>query len=242
MAIDGALALIAAAAALAGLVRGYTGFGAAMVFVPVASIFHGPAAAVAWIFLIDLPPTVPLVVASLRRADLRAILWLSVGATIAIPIGVHLLAHLPEAIVRLAIAVTILAALVPIAAGWRYRGRAGPKTSLAVGGASGLLGGLASLYGPPVILFWLSGHSEAERVRANVMVYFGITTTASGIALWANHLFTREVMIAALVLAPIYAIAIGFGARAFRVLPERLFRPAAFGLIGLAAVATLPVW
>lgn len=234
--------VVAAAAALAGLVRGYTGFGAAMVFVPVASLVYGPPAAVVFIFLMDLAPSVPLVWAAIRKCDGRGILWLSLGACLAIPLGVRGLTELPATTLRWIIAVSILTAVAALMTGWRYTKRPGPVLSFGVGGASGLLGGLASLYGPPVVLFWLSGQDHAERVRANVMVYFAITTVVSGVSLWANELFTADVLWRSFVLAPIYAATIWLGARAFRVLPERLFRPFAMALIAAAAVGTLPVW
>lgn len=242
MTIEGALIALAAAAALAGFVRGYTGFGAAMVFVPVASVLYSPALAVALIFLIDLPPTVPLVAAALRHCDLRGILFLAIGACVAIPIGVYGLAVLPVELIRWVIAFAILGAVAALATGWRYRRRPTNFQSLAVGGASGLLGGLASLFGPPVVLFWLGGQDPAPRVRANVMVYFGITTVASGLSLWIGGFFDPVVLVLALVLAPIYGVMIWLGTRAFRVLPERHFRPLALALCAASALATLPVW
>lgn len=242
MDFDGGVAAVAAAAALAGLVRGYTGFGAAMVFVPVASIVYGPPAAVAFIFLMDLVPSAPLVWAAARKCDGRGILWLALGACLAIPLGVWGLTALDGTTLRWIIAVSILAAVAALMTGWRYRKRPGPVLSFGVGGASGLLGGLASLYGPPVVLFWLSGQDAAERVRANLMVYFGITTVVSGLSLWAGGLFTADVLWRSLVLTPVYGSTIWFGARAFRVLPERLFRPCAMALITAAALGTMPVW
>lgn len=242
MTIDAGMIAVAAAAALAGLVRGYTGFGAAMVFVPVASVVYGAHVAVPLVFLMDVPPTVPLVIGGLRRCDPRAIGWLALGACLAIPLGVWGLSALPEEPVRWVIAVAILVTVVALAAGWRYRGPAGRAVSLGVGGASGLLGGLASLYGPPVILFWLSGQDDAARVRANVMVYFGVTTVVSGASLWIAGLFHRDILLGALALAPLYGALIWVGARAFRVLPERLFRPFALLLIAGAAIGAMPVW
>jgi uncharacterized membrane protein YfcA len=242
MAIDGGMMAVAAAAALAGLVRGYTGFGAAMVFVPVAAVVYGPAVAVPLVFLIDVPPTVPLVLASLRRSDGRGVAWLAAGAAVAIPFGVWGLKVLPVELMRWIIALVILAAVATLATGWRYRQRPGRAVSFAVGGASGLLGGMASLYGPPVILFWLSGQDDPRRVRANVMLYFGFTTIISGVSLWAGGFFDREVLLGALALAPIYGAMIWAGSHAFRVLPEGLFRPCAMMLIAAAAIGAMPVW
>jgi hypothetical protein len=242
MPIDAHLILAAAMAALAGLVRGYTGFGAAMVFVPVASLLYGPPVAVALIFLMDLLPTVPLVARALPRSDWRGIVWLAAGASLAIPVGVWGLTELPAGAVRWVIALSILAAVAALSSGWRYVHRPSAGLSLAVGGASGLLGGVASLYGPPVVLFWLSGQDPAPRIRANIMTYFGVTTIVSGASLGAAGLLTLPVLLQAVVLTPIYAGAIWFGSHAFRAFPERVFRPLALALCAGSALAALPVW
>jgi hypothetical protein len=48
------------AALLGGLVRGFTGFGFAMVFVPLASVVVGPVGAVGLVWAIDAPFALPL--------------------------------------------------------------------------------------------------------------------------------------------------------------------------------------
>src|SRR5882672_12486218 len=53
--IDERFAWVAAAAALAGLVRGFSGFGSAMIFVPVASAIYEPRIAVVLLFIFDGP-------------------------------------------------------------------------------------------------------------------------------------------------------------------------------------------
>ena len=54
------IAILVGATLLGGLVRGFTGFGFAMVFMPLASIVIGPVAAVGLIWVIDLPFALPL--------------------------------------------------------------------------------------------------------------------------------------------------------------------------------------
>jgi hypothetical protein len=92
------------------------------------------------------------------------------------------------------------------------------------------------------VLFWLSGLDPAPRIRANVMVYFGITTVVSGASLAAAGLLGLDVLLQAALFTPLYAATIWAGARAFRLLPERVFRPLALALCAASALATLPVW
>jgi len=60
--------------------------------------------------------------------------------------------------------------------GWRYRGKPTIATTVIVGAAAGLLGGAAQIGGPPIVAYWLSRPVAAEIVRANIVLYFAIST------------------------------------------------------------------
>ena len=66
------IAVLLAATLLGGLVRGFTGFGFAMVFMPLASVVLGPVAALGLIWFIDLPFALPIAARSARRLSWRA--------------------------------------------------------------------------------------------------------------------------------------------------------------------------
>src|SRR3546814_9943257 len=63
---------LAAAAALAGLVRGFSGFGAAMVFVPLAGVVVRPEVAVPLLFVADNLATLHITLPSFRRCCWRS--------------------------------------------------------------------------------------------------------------------------------------------------------------------------
>jgi uncharacterized membrane protein YfcA len=69
--IDDRFLWIAAAAALAGIVRGFSGFGTAMVYMPVASALYEPKIAVVQLFNFDVVATLPLLVGAWRRCLAR---------------------------------------------------------------------------------------------------------------------------------------------------------------------------
>jgi len=234
--------LVAAAAALAGLVRGFSGFGAAMIFTPIASALYQPTVAVPLLFLTDTIVTAPILLRSVRRCVWREVLPMGIGAVLTVPVGAFLLVKGDAVALRWVISVLILGLVGLLATGWRYRGSAAMPTTVGVGGLSGLFGGLAGLAGPPVILFWLSGRSEASVVRANIFVLFGFTTVAGGISYALAGLFTSERFVQVLVLIPVYALATWLGSRLFRSASETLYRRVALGLCATVAVATLPLW
>lgn len=85
------IALLFGATLLGGLVRGFTGFGFAMIFMPLASLVIGPVAALGLIWVIDAPFALPLAARSARQAEWGEVIPLLIAATIALPAGLALL-------------------------------------------------------------------------------------------------------------------------------------------------------
>src|SRR5262245_25959592 len=96
------------AATVAGLVRGLSGFGSAMIFIPVASALTDPPTAVVLLFVTDELLTVPMVVAATRRCAWREVLPLSLGAALTVPLGVWLLVVVNPIAMRWVISILIL--------------------------------------------------------------------------------------------------------------------------------------
>lgn len=235
-------AVAAVAAMVAGLVRGFSGFGPAMVFNPLASAIYGPAAAVPVLFIIDTLVCLPVVIRSLAHCRWREVVPISAGAALTIPFGVWVLVETDPTLLRWILCLTILVAVGALSTGWRYGGQPSVATAVGAGGLSGFGGGFAGLYGPPLILFWLGGQSAVATVRANVFVYFGLITAVVAGSYLYSGLFTAKVLTLALALMPIYALAVWAGARAFRRAPEAIYRRGALVLCAVAAVIGLPLW
>ncbi|MGY2052322.1 sulfite exporter TauE/SafE family protein [Methylobacterium sp. JK268] len=231
-----------AAALLGGVVRGFTGFGFAMVFVPLAAAVVGPAAAVGLIWIVDAPFSLWLGARSTRHATWREVLPLLAGATALLPAGVWLVTRLDPVLARWLTAGAILAGLAALMTGWRYRGRPSLGLSVAVGGASGLANGFASLGGMPLAVFWLASQSaEAAQVRHNLMAYFGLSTLISGMVLTAGGVLTADRAALALPLLVPYGLGLMAGARGFHAASERLFRRVAYAVILAAVCLALPL-
>lgn len=233
---------VAAAAVLAALVRGFTGFGAAMVFVPVASAIYEPKVAVVVLFIVDGIITLPLIFRAIHQCHWPDVMCLAVGAALTIPLGVHVLLVTDSELLRWLISLSILGLVTVMASGWRYKKHPPLFACVGVGGVSGFAGGVANLYGPPIVLFWLGGQSNAATVRANIIVFFAVIAVVSGLTYWWNGLFSARTLTLSIGLMPFYAAAVWLGARSFRLASEGMFRWLALALIAVIAVATLPGW
>jgi len=227
---------------LAGVVRGFAGFGAGMLFVPIASLAYEPRIAVALLFIIDILAGLPLIPRALRDYNLAEVLPISIGATVTVPIGIYILYSGDPVILRYLISLVILIFVTVLATGWRYRKTVSTLGFFGLGNLSGLLGGIASLYGPPVLLFWMGRNTQSKTIRANIIIYFAYIAIVSGIALWSGGLLTRQVFTLAIILLPVYLLVVWIGAHSFQYSSERFFRNLAYSLIVLVAISSLPVW
>ncbi len=233
---------VVGAAALAGLVRGFSGFGGAMMFMPVASLLYEPRLAAILLFIADDVAAMAMLPDAVRRCVWREVLPLAASAVLAVPFGVALLVVADADLMRWLICLLILLAVGLMAAGWRYTGRLGLPATLGTGALAGLIGGAAALPGPPVVLLWLGGQGNAATVRANLIVFFGFTAVAAGLAYWWNGLFTAESLLMSLLLIPAYLLPLNLGSRLFARASEAQFRHAALALCAFAALSGLPLW
>lgn len=223
----------------AGVVKGLTGFGSALVMMPVLSVLYGPAAAVATMQLIDGPLAWTMAPGAVRRCDWRQVLALAGGAAVGMPLGVQVLRVADPDFLRIAIAATVLIMAGLLASGWRYRGRPGRGLSGGTGLLAGLLGGSTGIGGPPVVLFWLGSQADGASVRANLAVYFAVGSLTGLISLTAAGLVTWQIAATALTLAPFFASGMWLGAKGFRLASETLFRRAALGLVAASGLSGL---
>jgi len=234
--------LLAISAFVAALARGFSGFGSALIFIPLASTAIGPQAAVPLLLLIDGVAAAGLIPGAWRRADRRDAGTMSIGALAGIPLGAWILTNAEPLFIRWSVALfgTLLLAL--LMSGWRYRGRPTASITVAGGGVAGLLSGVAQVGGPPIVAYWLSRAIPAETVRANLVLYFAITTVISGAAYLAGGLLTRSVIGLALVIGPVYGLGLYAGSRMFGLAHEITFRRICLALIAIAIVLSLPVF
>src|SRR5205085_8640830 len=145
-------------------------------------------------------------------------------------------------VLRWLIAVLVLTLLGALASGWRYHGKPTLPVSIAVGLFAGFGSGAVQIAGPAVIIFWLSGSSNAAVVRANLMVFFLLMGLITGTAYVAQGIMRADVLALALLLGVPFMLAMWVGARWFHGASEQAYRRAAYAIITLAAIVSMPLW
>jgi uncharacterized membrane protein YfcA len=172
----GMLSFLAISALLAGLAKGFSGFGAALVFMPLATGVIGPTLAAPMFLLIDAATAVPMVRSSWKLADRLELRTISLGALAGLPLGIAVLLTIDATLLRWFISILSLVLVAALALGWRYSGRPRTRTVVGVGFAAGALQGVAQISGPPVMVFWMGAGHPPARIRANGLIFFaGLT-------------------------------------------------------------------
>lgn len=235
------LAFLIAAALAAGLARGFSGFGSALIFVPLASAVVGPQVAVPLLLVVDGVMTLGLIPGAVRRADRRDVLIMACGAVFGVPAGIYLLMNLDALILRWAIVAVVVLLLALLLSGWRYHGRPKAPLTVFVGLVAGLFSGVAQIGGPPVIAYWLGGAIPAVTVRANIILYFAISAVLSAVGYVWSGLITVQILILAAVVAPLYGLGVWLGSRMFGLASERTFRHICYMMIAFAALVSMPI-
>ncbi|MDU8945079.1 sulfite exporter TauE/SafE family protein [Ovoidimarina sediminis] len=238
----GQFALIAAAAFTAGLVRGFSGFGTAMIYLPIAGQVLSPFAAITTLVLMDIVSPLPNAPRAWREGEPKDLIRLGTGFVIALPLGIWLLTQVPAEVFRYAVSGVALVLLLCLGLGLRYRGNLGRPMIFGTGLLSGITAGTAGLPGPPVILLYMTSARPSQVVRANTLLYLILSDT---VILPTLALFGRldggAILLGLLMILPCGAGNI-LGARFFRPGHEGLYRRVAYALIALSAISGLPLW
>jgi uncharacterized membrane protein YfcA len=232
--------LIAAAVALiAGMVRGFAGFGAAMVMTPVFSALHGPAAGITLCMLLEIAVALPLLPRVIQYVDWRRIGLLMVAAVLGARVGNFVLTQVRPEPMRWAISAIVLTAVALLASGWRFHGQWRAPVTLGIGATSGFLNGLSGMAGPPIAFYYLAGNETTTRVRANLTTYFIFVDLAALAVFLARGMVHWDTAVLGLFLAPAVIAGGLLGERLFPLASEAFYRRLALALLVGVAIGSL---
>jgi len=230
------------ASLLAGLVYGFAGFGAALIFMPLAVIFLPAPLAIAAFSLSALASLFTVIPKAWAAADRRQTLLMVAVSLMTMPLGIALLRLAPEVTIRTAVCVLTLITLAALLAGWKVPLRGGTPLRLSVGALAGITGGSTGLNGPPVILFNLGSDQPVAVTRGNLACFLTFNGLLLMPMLWLQGMVDARVLwLGGLMLIP-YAIGTKTGALIFRPSHTGFYKTIAYGLIGAAGVMGLPLW
>ena len=234
------LAFIGAVGFAAGLSRGFSGFGAALIFMPMASSVIGPRVAAPVLLIVDAVAALSLLPDAWRTADKARVFVMALGGVLGIPLGTAALVAFDQITVRWFISAIVCALLLLLVSGWRYHGRPSSTATILVGALSGIFSGSSGAGGPPVIAYWLGSHEPRDFIRANIVAYFAVATVVTIVSYGFSGLFAWRLLPLCVSVGVAYALGLQLGARLFRRTGEAGFRWVSYVLIAGAGIGSLP--
>lgn len=236
------LGWLALAAFVGGMVRGFSGFGTAMIFLPIAALFVPPLWAIMILITMDLFGPVPLLPRAMRDARRRDLALLVGFAALFVPVGLWLLSVIAAETYRYIISLLALTLVVCLLAGLRYRGLPGARLVSATGAVAGVSGGLAGVPGPPVILLYMASSLPVAAVRANMLLFLFLIDWV----LLAVIALRGEAALVPLLIGLVFVVPNALGNLAGQAIfdPARagVYRGVAYAIVVASAVLGLPVW
>lgn len=229
-------------ATVAGLVRGFSGFGSALIYIPLIGAVFDPKISAASLLLIDCVSGIPFAARASPHCRWFEIVPLTIAATAGVPIGALALLHTNAIPMRWMVSSVVFLMLAAIVSGWRYRGRPEWWITWSTGLLSGFCGGAFQMDGPPVVIFWLGGEHTAKIVRANLMMFIAVNGLVMIFVYWLSGLLTKNALMTSAVLGIPFIVAMTIGSRMFGGTSEPAYRWIAYVIIAAAALVSLPVF
>ena len=236
------LVWVLAVTVAAGVVYGFSGFGAALIFMPVAVIWLDPPLAVAAFSVVAIISLFTVVPRAWAEADRPATLPLLGASLVGMPLGLQVLTADRAELVRWIFLASTAGTLLALVAGWRRQTTGTPASRAGIGFAAGIVGAATGLLGPIVVLFQLASPDGAGRSRANTIIFLTLGTMLLLPVMWLSGDLPPEALwLGILLLAP-YGLGTLVGQALFDPARDALYRRVAYLVIGAAIVAGLPVW
>ena len=235
-----AAAVVAALLAAFGsaFVRGLTGFGMAILIVPVLALALSPVDAVLLTNFLSVFIGMSEIRRLLRSAEKSA--WIIIAlVAVTTPVGLYLLSITSPAIARVVIAFIALSAFVAILLPRRGALDHHPATTGGVGILSGLMTGYAGMPGPPVVPYYVGRDIPRETAKASMLLIFTCASSTGLISGAAIGVLDWSLLLFAVLLFPAVLAGNWLGNRASGRIEDRTWRICVGLVLGGAALAAL---
>ena len=231
----------------AGVVRGFAGFGFSALSVAGLALLVSPARVVPAIFVLEVLASISLLRSAARDIDWRWLSWLIAGNVLCLPLGILLLAWLPETPLRLLIGALLLLAAALLRSGFALALEPSSRVRFSVGMVSGFVNGVAAIGGIAIAVMLSTSQIAPAAMRATLIALFLFTDlyalACSALvpvaAAAAAPLLGADTLRWALWLAPAMLAGIWVGQRSFVGTSPAQFRRQVLNLLMLIAAISV---
>ncbi|TYB42901.1 sulfite exporter TauE/SafE family protein [Actinomadura chibensis] len=222
------------AALIGSIVQGSVGLGVGLVATPIVTMLF-PSLMPGSILVVALALPVATLAREVGHADLRGLGWAFGGRLVGTPLGVLLVAAVPQRALGIVIGGVVLAALAVTA--WSREVPRNRRTLAAAGVVSGATGTASGIGGPPLALLYQ--RESGPRVRATLAVFFIVGALLSLATLAAAGRLPVRQVTAGVALVPFVLAGFAAAGPLRRYLDDGRLRTALLAVVGTSALALI---
>jgi len=230
--------MTAAVLAFAAAVQMTSGFGFALVAVPLLALVTGPHTAILLALLSGTLFNAWQAVEGRGHRDVSVIARVLGGAVLGLPLGYAVFRHTDPGPLTVMVGVLVLVAVVVLARGWQF-----PAVSRSTDVATGLLTGVLTTStgtnGPPIVTLLQARRLPPKEFRATVTLVFLVLNLAAITVFSVTGALTGEVLMTALWCVPALLVGGWVGYCARTLLPPEGFRRLVLVLLTVAGVTAV---
>jgi uncharacterized membrane protein YfcA len=233
------IGFVVAAALVAGLARGFSGFGLSAILMASLAATIPPIELIPVCFLLECAASLAMFRGGMALADMRIVWALVVSSAMGVPIGLLATTSIDIGWSR-KIALTLILSLT-LAQFFNLR----PSFLATRGGlylsgvTSGIATGLASVGGMVIALYVLASGAPPKQMRASLVMFLAISMVSSLVYLMAYDLMTTQALWRGALMAPLGLLGVLSGVWLFRPAYEHLYKAACLGLLAVLCTAGL---
>lgn len=222
---------------LAGIVRGFSGFGLSALTMAAAALIVPPVQLIPALWFVELTASLLLMRGGFRDGDMKIALPLFVGGTAGWPLGLWLTTSVDVETSRLVALLLVAALAATQLANVRIPAMATRPGLYGTGLLAGIASGLASIGGMVVAVYILSSGQPAARMRGSMVIYLVLGSATSLAILVGFGLMDGAALTRGLILSVPGALGVLVGVRLFTPRLALWYRP-----FCLALIAGLALW
>jgi uncharacterized protein len=228
---------LAVCALLAGLVRGFSGFGLSAVLVASGSFFVAPKALIPSAQALEVIASVWMIPSVWRDVNWKWLTPMALAYALAIPLGVATLAYAPADALRVGGCLLLLCASTCLLLNARPKLPDGFPLRFGTGLVAGFMAGASSLGGMVASVMLFAVSIPAKNLRATLIVlFFGSALYSLSWGAW-HGVVTKATFVQSAWLAIPMLIGIAIGSRGFHVVSEAQFRKAVLAVLAVLSLA-----
>jgi uncharacterized protein len=215
-----------------------SGFGFALIAVPLLSLFIDPQVAVVLATVVGAFSSTFQAVADRRHANKSLVQRLALSAYIGMPFGLFVFIVVSESVLRFIVGLVVLLAAIALIRGFSIS-QSNKKLDWIMGWASGVLATSTSTNGPPLVFLLQAKKLSPESFRASINIVFSLTSFGAILLFALSGNITSDDFAGIAISIPMLLIGLAIGFKVRSRINAQQFRILVFVLLIVSALSAL---